>query len=94
MKTALKSIALLTFLATSVCFAETKTIPVTGMTCNNCVKMINKAVCNDLHYSSENCHVKMGEVTVTGDHVDTDAITKAIKAAGYDVPASTTEKKK
>lgn len=84
----MKSLILLTFLASSFGFAETKTIPVTGMVCGGCVATIKKAVCEDLKYSKENCSVKIGEVKVTGDHVDMNAITTAIKNAGYDVAST------
>jgi copper chaperone CopZ len=84
----MKSFILLTFLASSLSFAETKTIAVNGMTCGNCVKSITKAVCDDLKYSKENCTVKIGEVTVTGENIDMNAITAAVKKAGYEVAAN------
>ena len=84
----MKSLILLTFLASSLSFAETKTIPVNGMTCGACVKSLTKAVCEDLKYSKENCSVKMGEITVTGEKVDTDVIAAAVKKAGYEVASN------
>lgn len=85
----MKSLIMLTLLATSFSFAETTTVHVNGMTCGACVKSITKAVCEDLKYSKENCTVKMGEVTVTADKVDLAAITSAVQKAGYEVASTT-----
>ncbi len=59
------------------------------MTCGACVKNVEKAVCEGLKYSKENCQVKIGEVTVTGDKVDTSAVEAAIVKAGYEVTPAT-----
>jgi copper chaperone CopZ len=85
----MKSLVVLIFVASSLSFAETKTIPITGMTCGGCVAAIKKAVCTDLKYSKANCQVKIGELKVTADHVDMAAIESAVKEAGYEVASST-----
>lgn len=86
----MKSLILLSFLASSLVLAESKTIAVKGMTCGSCVKNVEKAVCEGLKYSKENCQVKIGEVTVIGDKVDSSAIEAAIVKAGYEVVAPAT----
>ncbi len=84
----MKSLILLVFLASSFTFAETRTIPITGMTCGGCVANIKKAVCKDLKFSRENCKVKIGELSVTADQIDMAAITAAIQEAGYEIATS------
>ncbi len=84
----MKSLILLTFLASSLAFAETKTIAVKGMTCGSCVSHVKKAVCDGLSYSKENCKVEVGKVTVTSDKLDVAAIEAAITKAGYEVAAA------
>lgn len=81
----MKSLILLIFLASPLVLAETKTIPVSGMTCGGCVANVKKAVCESLKYSKENCTVKIGELKVTGDHIDMTAIESALKEAGYEI---------
>ncbi len=81
----MKSLILLTFLASSLSFAETKTIPVKDMTCGGCVANVKKAVCEGLKYSKENCSVKIGELKVTGDNIDMKAIETALVDAGYGI---------
>ncbi len=84
----MKSLILLTFLASSLAFAETKSIAVKGMTCGSCVSNVKKAVCDGLGYPKENCKVEIGKVTVTNDHLDIPKIEAAITKAGYEVAAA------
>ncbi len=86
----MKSLILLTFLASAWALAETKTFAVNGMTCGDCVASVQKSVCEGLKYSKENCTVEIGKVTVTGENVDPSAIEAAVKKAGFTVATNST----
>jgi copper chaperone CopZ len=80
----MKSLILLSFFAFNQVWAETATLNIKGMTCGGCVKNIEKAVCQGLNYSKDNCQVEIGKITVTGDQIDLGAVEAAITKAGYE----------
>lgn len=62
-----------------------KTIPVEGMTCQNCVNRVMEAV-NSIDGASAAVHLKKGVVVISMDHtIDDEVIENAIEKAGYHV---------
>ncbi len=62
-----------------------KTIPVAGMSCQNCVNRVMEAV-NAIDGASAVVHLKRGVVVVSMDHPMDDAVIEsAIEQAGYHV---------
>lgn len=69
-------------LGTVVC---KKTIPVEGMSCQNCVNRVMEAV-NSIDGASAAVHLKKGIVVVSMEHpIDDAVIENAIEKAGYHV---------
>lgn len=62
-----------------------KTIPVEGMSCQNCVNRVMEAV-NSIDGASAAVHLKKGIVVVSMEHpIDDAVIENAIEKAGYHV---------
>lgn len=74
----LTSLGLCLFTATAS--AETKTYKLDGMSCGGCVKSVKMKVCQ--LPGVETCNVSVGEMTLTGAHLDDAAISAAVSSTG------------
>jgi len=62
---------------------EKREIKVMGMTCQNCVSHVRRALMNVEGISSVDIELDTGRVQVSGDHIDSGALEKAVTNAGY-----------
>jgi copper chaperone len=60
---------------------------VTGMTCAHCVLSVTEEVSAVAGVTAVDVDLASGRVTVTGAHVDDDAVAAAVAEAGYEVVA-------
>ena len=61
---------------------------VTGMTCNNCVNHVQKALSGAPGVASAIVNLKKGTAEVRGDALSVDRLTAAVRDVGYDVKTS------
>jgi copper chaperone len=60
---------------------------VEGMTCSHCVLSVREEVSDVPGVSAVDVDLASGRMTVTGDHIDDDAVRDAVADAGYMVAA-------
>ncbi len=61
----------------------TRSYEVTGMSCDNCVSHVTKAISAIPGVQSVDVILKTGRLTVTAESIDDASITAAIDEAGY-----------
>ena len=65
--------------------AETRAFTVEGMTCAHCVLSVREEVSEVPGVSAVDVDLASGCMTVSGEHVDEDAVRAAVAEAGYEV---------
>ena len=65
--------------------AETRAFTVEGMTCAHCVLSVREEVSEVPGILAVDVDLASGRMTVSGEHVDEDAVRAAVAEAGYEV---------
>jgi copper chaperone CopZ len=65
--------------------AETRAFIVEGMTCAHCVLSVREEVSEVSGIRAVDVDLASGRMTVSGEHVDEDAVRAAVAEAGYEV---------
>ena len=64
---------------------ETRQYSVHGMTCAHCVMSVREEVAEVAGVHAVDVDLTSGRLTVSGEHVDDDAVRAAVEEAGYEV---------